>query len=79
MLFAVAQRELELAGEQEVSMQWVAIDADPAMDVDGCVHDSVAANRRPIRSDRDLIVGGLPASRRHAACHAVSVIASASM
>ena len=35
MLFAVAQRELELAGEQEVPVQRVvAIDADPAVDVD---------------------------------------------
>ena len=60
MLFAVAQRELELAGEQEVPMQRVvAIDTDPAVDVDSCVHDSVAADRRPIRGDRDLIVGGL--------------------
>ena len=60
MLFAVAQRELELAGEQEVSMQWVvAIDADPTVDVDGRVHNSVAADRSPIGGDRDLIVGGL--------------------
>ena len=50
MLFAVAQRELELASEQEVPVQRVvAIDADPAVDVDSRVHDSVAADRRPIR------------------------------
>ncbi len=60
MLFAVAQCELELAGEQEVPVQWVvAIHADPTVDMHGCVHDSVAADRRPIRGDRDLIIGGL--------------------
>ena len=69
--------ELELLGQQEVAVQRVvAVDTHAAVQVVRGEEHVLAALRGPVLRCATCAAAGTPASSRHAACHAVSLIAS---